>query len=229
VEIDAVNEAIIDRRTIRGLVFPHELDALLEERGMEADRERAVRIDGADPSGARARPPVEEEIAALRAHELSSVAGRFTTTERQLAEARRMNAGRRSGESLSDFPGLWDFLSGDAGDVWQRLFRDRPQFGIVSSTYRYADFEWINTYPERTMAPGRRALVAYWTGAPDDGHIGCSSEYICWTSMTYVRVLPINRDAVAELGTSPRYVNAGSVRDLTANERRELLGEEEAP
>ena len=223
-EIDAVPDAIFARRKTHGLVFPHELDTVLEERGVEEDAILAARMDTAFPRGGTAPttpipPPTEMELEVLHAGDLSSSGGaRITTTERQLGEVRRIVAPGRVWRPGDPLPSMGDYLSGQSSEIWNAMSRaiENRQFALLNSSYRIVDFRWMDTYPSRTVAARRTPIVALL----NDTHPGCDCEYCFCGPRMYYRVIAVNADAVAELGTEPVYVAGFSMLSNEAIEAR---------
>ena len=208
-EIDGVNDAIFARRQTRGLVFPHELDTILEERGMEEDALLATQIDVAHPPAGSApdqtvQPPTAEEFEALSASPLSSVGGDISTTERQLGRVRRELAPVRVMRPGEPEPSTSDYFNGKALDIWNTMGRaiaDR-QFAVLTPSYRIYVSGWIDRYPLRSVEPGRHPIVSILPGS----HFGCSSKWCFGGPAYYQRVIAVNPDAVAELGPDPVYI-----------------------
>ena len=92
-EATSAEKAIEERRLVRGLIFPHEIDAELTARRTTEDRSLAAKIDtalpgrGAAAGGSRPVPLSEPEIKALRTDELESQGRKMSSTEHQLAKA----------------------------------------------------------------------------------------------------------------------------------------------
>lgn len=227
-EIDAVPNAIFARRETYGLVYPHELDTVLEQRGAAEDAILAARMDAAFPrsqeSTTRPVPRLTEtEIEALHSGDLASVGRPVTTTERQLGEARRVvGAGRTIGSDLAT-PGPRDYLSGNIMETWNLMSRSTRQFAVLNSSYRIVDFEWNDTYPLRTVPAGRTPIIAllYKT------HWGCDSEYCFGGPAIYHQVIGVNADAIAQLGPEPVFVHG--FRVLSNEEVEQRLGSNSPP
>jgi hypothetical protein len=227
-EIDGVNDAIFARREVRGLVFPHELDTILEERGAQEDALLAAQIDAAHPRARTApdkpvQPPTPEEFEALSASPLSSVGGDITTTVRQLARARKELAPARVFERGGPEPSMSDYFSGKALDIWNVMGRAiaERQFAVLTPSYRIYVSGWVDSYPLRSVEPGRNPIVCTLPG----GHNGCSSQRCFGGPAYYQRVIAVNPDAVAELGPDPVYIRLHEgLRGISKEELTQLPG-----
>ena len=224
-EVTGVSRAIQVRRTERGLVFLHELDAILEQRGAAEDRIFAAVVDAAfpasrtsGPSADEPRPFTDTEIKAL--HSGSFKRGkRFSSTERQLAEHRRIMAPVRN--IIDPNTGRLIPLTGNIIRDYSRMSRvvDR-QYAILKSPYRTYDDGWIDTFPKHNYDPSLRPIVAT-TGASKMG-----ANSIFGGPMLYYRVLAINADAVAVIGTGQPYIRKTDLVRATSDQIEQLARRE---
>jgi hypothetical protein len=223
-EIDGVQTAIMRRRMTLGLVFPHEVDAVVEQRSAMADRVFAAQIDVAFPAGgvrrpAPAQPLSDAELEALHSGALGGVYGSTTTTEARLAQERAILAPQRV------FRLGVDRLTLSRAD-YDLLSRSNRQYMRLNSPYMIHDtWLFVDTYPSRTIAPGRTCIVAM---APGEMHIGMRGGILSGP-IIYARVIAINPDAVAQLGTQPVHIRPFDLTVITPEEIARLAAQQPPP
>jgi hypothetical protein len=209
-EATSAERAVEERRTVHGIVLPHELDAELAVRRTAEDRLLAATVDSAYPrgrlaprSGGEPVPLSDEEIRALSSSELSSFAGRMSSTEHQLGRAWEILAPMRALD-----------LGNPSLDPAQMSRLERRLARITGPTYWTWDTEWIDEGIQHTLPADREPLVAV-VGPSIFGTKGVLSF-----SYLYTHVIAINADAVAELGPDPVYVLHTDLRRMTDEELR---------
>lgn len=189
-EIANAMASMESRRTDFGLIFPAELDAMLEERGAREDKILAAELRAAYPTQKACTPsePVpftETEAAALHTDAFRKHGGEeLTSDEKQLAEIRRIMAPWRSIDMRSNLDPMRD---------WDKLSRvvDR-QYYVLPNPYKEWDDEALFDYvDEYNYDPALTPIVAVlqWDLKLSDVIYG-----------PFNVVLPINADAVRLLG-----------------------------
>ncbi len=221
-ETRAAEEAITARRETHGVLLPDEVDAeLTTRRGLEAMR-LAVELDQAFPgaAGPAAGSPGREELTAeelevLHRGDLSGWGGRISTTQAQLDAAWERLAPMRSQALTDPMP---DPFADDYLAQWNAL--DRPErrlARVVGPTFWTLDTDWIDTTDEHTLRAGEVLVVV-----PILADTELAPKHWYSFSSTFVRAIPISRDAVARFGRRPVYLAGGDLRYL----RPEELGAE---
>lgn len=192
-EAHSAFQAMEDRRNRYGLVFRSEIDALVQQRGAQADRLLAANIDsrGNAPNASTTLPFSEEEISALHQGDLAGPGSHLSSTAHQLAEHRRIVAPFRS---IDEAPKLDDLDRLHRSQVGHTLAR-------VRNPYRYHSDNYFNAYPETRYAASLDPIVAL---IRSDQHLGTNGTFggPAW----YASVVPINADAVQAFGAGQKEI-----------------------
>lgn len=205
-EIAFAIKAIETRRTHFGLVFLYELDALLEQRGSDEDRILATEINAAYPTakactgGSAPAPFTETELDALHTESFKAHGGeQLTSTERQLAEVRRIMAPMRQAD-----PNI------DAMRDWEKLARvvDRVYF-ILPNPYKQWDkdakIDFVDEYHYDTSLTPIVAKISDW-------------DVVSLYYGPFAKVIPVNQDAVRLLGRGHRLIQTKDGKAITEEE-----------
>lgn len=221
-EVAGVPRVIEARRVDHGLVFLYELDTVLEQRGTAENRIFAAEIDAAFPasrtSGSRSdqpRPFTDTEIEALHHGSFAEHGGgRISSTEQQLAQHRQIMAPVRELGTAGNVP-TWKFK-----EHWERSSRvvDR-EYAILNNPYHQWDpdawFDYVDEHSyDRSMTP----IVAVVHGGQ-----------INFTHGLFQRVIAINADAVAVIGTGQPDIRIGDLQRITEDQILERAREVSRP
>ena len=196
-EITSAERAVEERRLRHGLLLPAELEDELTQRRASEDRLLAARVDAAfaRPGAGPAPSPLgPEEVKALHGGELKSIGSGMSSTEHQLDEATRLMAPARE----TDRPPF----------EYEKMHRMQRRLAVIAGPKFWTlDTHGVDTTEEHTLPAGTTYLVAWIPGeaelAPKHWHN---------FSSTFVRVLPINADAVAKFGSGIVYLSADGLR-----------------
>jgi hypothetical protein len=191
------------QRLQHGLIFMHELDTVLEQRGAAEDRNFSTLVDAyTDPADSAANPATrpfdDNERLALRRGPLAISGAGTASTEAQLAEWRRIMAPVRS-------------TDGSTFDYSQMSRVVDRQYALLANPYRTFEDGYIyDSCPEHSYDGRLRPLVAILAG----GRRGTRSHGLL--PMYYPRVLAINADAMSVLGSAPVEVGIRDLRGVTS-------------
>lgn len=202
-EVAAASHAM-HQRLQHGLIFMHEIDSVIEQRGALEDRHFSTLIDAyTDPTSTGATRPLDEnESLALRRDRLGSSGAGTASTEARLAEFRRIMAPVRT-------------TDGSTMDYNQMSRLVDRQYATLANPYRTYDDGYIyDSFPQHSYDSALRPLVAVVAG----GRFGASDNGLLSTPMIYQRVLAINGDAVRVLGNSPVEVRIIDLQGIPSDE-----------
>lgn len=214
-EVETVPRLIHERRMGHGLIFIHELDSVLEQRGADEDRILAAEVDAAFPpahgrrsGGTPASPFDEEEISALEVPAVRMITGPLSSTEHQLRELRARLAPMRS------------FTPGkDPLDDYQLLHRvvDR-QYARLRTPYRTYDEGWLwDSFPEHSFDSDLNPLVVLAGGS----RLGATDNSLLSGPRWYHTVLAVNADAVRVLGTGAHLIRMDDLAGISQEDIQE--------